>query len=78
MFQLHREVIRWIDSLICYVGHQAAPSGCLYTVMDLRHLGCDGQVAGYDSPALIAAPVAPVAPHLLVHSAPARSEGADR
>ncbi|KAI3368131.1 hypothetical protein L3Q82_007863 [Scortum barcoo] len=75
--QIQEVAIRRIESLICYVGRQAAPPGCLYTVMDLRHLGCDGQVAGYDSPALITAPVAPAAPHPPVHSAPARSEGAD-
>lgn len=75
VFQAHQQVIRRVDSMICYVGHQAAPSGCLYTVIDLRHLCCDGQVAGYDTPGLIVAPVACAVPHLLVHSAPARSEG---
>lgn len=71
VFQLHQRVIRWVDFLICYVGHQAAPSGCLYAVMHLRHLGCDGQVAGNNSPAMIAAPVA----HLLLHCTQVRSEG---
>lgn len=25
VFQLHQQVIRRVDPLICYVGHQAAP-----------------------------------------------------
>lgn len=70
VFKLHQQAIRWVNSMICHVGHQAAPSGCLYAVIDLRHLGCDGQAAG-----LSISFVARAAPHLLVHNAPARSEG---
>lgn len=57
------------------LGTKRHPSGCLYTVIDLRHLGFDGQIARYDSPGLISSPVPPAAAHVLVHSAPDRSEG---
>lgn len=74
VFELHQEAIRWVNSMICYVEHQAAPSGCLYAFIDLRHLGCDRQVAEYDSPTLSVALVA-AASHRLVHNAPAHSRG---
>lgn len=67
-FQPHHQVIHWADSLICYGGYQAVPSGCLYAVMDLRHLACHRQVEGYTSPFLIIDP-------FFVCSAPARSAG---
>lgn len=74
VFELHQEAIRWVNSMICYVEHQAAPSGCLYAFIDLRHLGCDRQVAEYDSPTLSEGLVA-AASHCLVHNAPAHSRG---
>lgn len=77
VFRLH-QLIRRVDSLICYelVCYQAAPSGSLYVLMDLRHLGCDGQVVAYHSNALIAAPVS--SSHPAARRSRSLGGGADR